>query len=155
MATGGVLAAEGAVPAWSWEPDVTEVVEPELAELVAEVEPGSVDAMTAVPTTPAAPAPRVIADTSTSARLRACFRTPSEAGELILLLRSEVEVCCQSRSLLSMTSGSSALLRSRCVHPLNHLCTGRARRATSRTGQLPDMHGGGGAGMGGSQELGE
>jgi len=124
VATGGMFVVVGAVPACSFELDAPDVVVPALVELIAEVEPGRVDAMATAPTAPAAPAPRVIADTQASARLRACRRAGREAGELIMLLRSQIRGCGISRCSLSMPSRCSARLCWRCALRLNHLCDG-------------------------------
>src|SRR5450631_509175 len=126
VATGGMFVVVGAVPACSFELEAPDVVVPALVELIAEVEPGRVDAMATAPTALAAPAPRVIADTQASARLRACCRAGRGAGELVMLLRSQGRGCGTSRCSLSMPLRSSARLCCRCVLPLNHLCIGPA-----------------------------
>jgi hypothetical protein len=62
----------GALPACSCELDVPDVVVPAAVELIAEVVPGKLATTATAPIALAAPAPRVIAETQASARLRAC-----------------------------------------------------------------------------------
>jgi hypothetical protein len=128
VATGALFEVAGAGAACSAEPESSSLVfvdvlaakGAELA-LVAAVVLGRLIAMAAAPRAPAAPAPRVIADTQASPLLRATWRAEAEWGELLTVLQSGIGGRGLLRCSWSMRPRSITGLCSDWVLPLNSL----------------------------------
>src|ERR1035441_828480 len=115
----------GAAAPCRLEPESSWLVAAELLALtvveLAAVRLGRLTARAAAPTTPAAPAPRVIADTQASPLLRASCRAEAEVGELVMALQSRLGGRKLSRCSLSMGPHSITGLCCLWVLPLNCL----------------------------------
>ena len=90
VATGGLFVVAGAAAACNVEPVFLDVPDARVAAVapVAAVGLGAVTTMAAAPRTPAAPAPRVMADTQASLLLRANCRVVPDVDELVMVFQS-------------------------------------------------------------------
>ena len=94
MATGGLFVVDGAAAACDVEPVFLDVPDARVAAEVpaAAVGLGQVATMAAAPRTPAAPAPRVRADTQARILLRASCRVEPDVDELVMAFQSRFGV---------------------------------------------------------------
>lgn len=92
MATGGLFVVAGAAAACNVEPVFLDVPDARVAAVVpvAAVGLGALTTMAAAPRTPAAPAPRVRADTQASLLLRASCRVEPDMGEMVRVFQSRL-----------------------------------------------------------------
>lgn len=90
MATGGLFVVAGAAATCNVEPVFLDAPDARVAAVVpvAAVGLGAVTTMAAAPRTPAAPAPRVRADTQASLLLRANCRVVPDVDELVMVFQS-------------------------------------------------------------------
>jgi len=121
VATGGLFVVAGAAAACNVEPAFLDVPDARVAAVVpvAAVGLGALTTMAAAPRTPAAPAPKVRADTQASLLLRATCRVEPDMGEMVRVFQSRFgEVLRCSRS---MPSRSNSRLCGLSVLPLTCL----------------------------------
>jgi hypothetical protein len=90
VATGGLFVVAGAAAACNVELVFLDVPDARVAAEVpvAAVGLGALTTMAAAPRTPAAPAPKVRADTQASLLLRATCRVEPDVGELVMMFQS-------------------------------------------------------------------